>query len=218
MDSIWLWPLALVALLVTWPALSPLVTRLVAGRERSQVGEGLPDRIVLVRVAEPRWLHEEARKAAGTELAAAGFAEAGVYVVREMPELTIGLHAHVAEKAYAILYDHPRSGSWIEFVTRYTDGTLALYTTLDRADVEVPEGSVYVSEPGLSLATLWKRMLADRPAKAMLDCARARAAQDFERGYAESVALHKRRQATPAEREPAVVEKDTKEKDARKAA
>jgi len=61
-------------------------------------------------------------------------------------------------------------------------------------------------------------MLADRPAKAMLDCARARAAQDFERGYAESVALHKRRQATPAEREPAVVEKDTKEKDARKAA
>jgi len=169
-------------------------------------------------VAEPRWPHEEARKAAGTELAAAGFAEAGVYVVREMPELTIGLHAHVAEKAYAILYDHPRSGSWIEFVTRYTDGTLALYTTLDRADVEVPEGSVYVSEPGLSLATLWKRMLADRPAKAMLDCARARAAQDFERGYAESVALHKRRQATPAEREPAVVEKDTKEKDARKAA
>ena len=193
MDSIWLWPLALVALLVAWPALSPLVARLAKGRVRSQVREGLPDRIVLVRVAEPSGPHDEARKVADKDLAAAGFAEAGVYVVREMPELTIGLHAHVAEKAYAILYDHPRSGFWSEIVTRYTDGTLALFTTLDRADVDVPEGSVYVSEPTLSLALLWKRMLADRPRKAMLDCARARAAQDFERGYAESVEHHKRR-------------------------
>ena len=58
---------------------------------------------------------------------------------------------------------------------------------------DVPEGSLHVSEPKLSVALLWKRMLAERPQKPMLECTRARAAQDFEKGYAESVAHHKRR-------------------------
>jgi hypothetical protein len=74
-------------------------------------------------------------------------------------------------------------------------------TTLDPLEVDAPEGSVHVSAPSLSLAELWKRMLAERPKKAMLECVRARAAQDFERGYAESVAHHKRRTASAA-REP----------------
>ena len=56
-------------------------------------------------------------------------------------------------------------------------------------------------------------MLAERPDKPMLECARARAAQDFERGYAESMAHHKRHAAPPAE--PA---HELTEKDARKAA
>ena len=198
MDTIWLWPLALVAVLVAWPALRPLAARLFADRARRDVLSEQPERIDLLRVADPKWPHDDARKLAETQLASAGFAEAGVYVVREMPELTLGLHAHVSEKAYAILYDHPRAGFWSEFVTRYEDGTLATFTTLEPAEVDMPEGSVLVAEPKLSVTLLWKRMLADRPQKPMLDCNRARAAQDFEKGYAESVALHKRRKADAA--------------------
>lgn len=198
MDSIWLWPLALVALLVAWPALRPFAARLFADRLRRQAIAEQPDRIYLLRVAEPNWRHDDDRKLAETQLATTGFAEAGVYVVREMPELTLGLHVHPAERAYAILYDHPRSGFWSEFVTRYEDGTLATFTTLEPAEVDLPQGSVYVSEPKLSLTLLWKRMLAERPQKPMLDCTRARAAQDFEKGYAESVAYHKRRKAEAA--------------------
>jgi hypothetical protein len=192
-DSIWLWPLGLVALLVAWPALSPLVARLFSDRVRTPALTEQPDHIYLLRVAEPKWRHDDPRQLAETQLASAGFVEAGVFVVREMPELTLGLHAHVAERAYAILYDHPRSGFWSEFVTRYEDGSLATYTTLEPAEVDMPEGSVHVSEPQLSLTLLWKRMLAERPKKPMLECVRARAAQDFEKGYAESVAHHKRR-------------------------
>jgi hypothetical protein len=200
-DAIWLWPLALVAFLVALPALQPLAARLLGRRYKPQALAEAPDRIFLVRMAEPRWRHDEARRAAEKQLAAAGFAEAGVYVVREMPDLTLALHAHVAERAYAIVYDHPHSGFWSEFVTRFADGTLATYTTLDPIEVDAPEGSVQVSAPELSLAELWKRMLAERPKKAMLECVRSRAAQDFERGYAESMAHHKRRTAS-AVREP----------------
>ena len=198
MDSIWLWPLVLVAVLVAWPALRPFAARLFADRLRRQALIEPPDRIYLVRVAEARWRHDDARQLAETQLATAGFAESGVYVVREMPDVTLGLHTHPAEKAYAILYDHPRAGFWSEFVTRYADGTLATFTTLEPAEVDVPEGSVHVSEPRLSLTLLWKRMLAERPKKPMLECTRARAAQDFEKGYADSVIYHKRRRTESA--------------------
>lgn len=200
MESIWLWPLALVAVLLAWPALRPLVARLFADRMRPQALAAQPDRIYLLRVEEARWRHAESREAAERQLAAAGFADAGTYVVREMPDLTLGLHAHTGERAYAILYDHPRSGFWAEFVTRYTDATLATYTTLEPMDVDLPQGSVYVADPRLTLTQLWQRMLAERPKKPMSECSRARAAQDFERGYAESVAYHKRHTTTaPAE-------------------
>jgi hypothetical protein len=59
-------------------------------------------------------------------------------------------------------------------------------------DVEVPEGSVHVAAPELSVGELWRRMLAERPQLPMRECSRGAAARDFERGYAESIERHKR--------------------------
>ena len=192
MDSIWLWPLALVAVLFALPALRDLAARLAAGRYRAQVREVTPDFISLVRVREPRWRNSRAVALADHDLCAAGFAEAGTYVVHQMPELTVGLYALPGECAYAVIYDHPASGFWAELVTRYHDGSLANFTTLEPMDVEVPEGSLHVAAPESSVGDLWKRMKSERPTKPMRDCSRASAARDFERGYAESVARHKR--------------------------
>ena len=210
MDSIWLWPLGLVAFLLAWPALRALGVRYLGGKLRPQALSAQPDRIYLVRVAEPRWRNAQLRDAADRQLANAGFVEAGVHLVREMPELTLALYAHPAESAYAMFYDHPRSGFWAEFVTRYQDGTLATFTTLEPMDVDVPEGSVHVAAPQLTLGELWKKMLAERPTKPMRACDRGHAAQDFERGYAESMAYHK--QHTPQ------VSEDDSDEDMKRAA
>lgn len=193
MDSIWLWPLALVAFLMAWPALHAVALRVLGGRVRSQADTAQPDHIYLVRVAEPNSRHEQSRQTTERQLAEAGFVEAGAYLVREMPELSLALYAHPAERAYAVIYDHPRSGSWAEFVTRYEDGSLATYTTLEPVELDLPEGSVHVAAPQLSLGVLWKRMLNERAEKSMRPCDRSHAARDFERGYAESMAYHKRR-------------------------
>ncbi len=201
MDSIWLWPLALVAFLFAWPALRVLAARLTADRFPSQALGAAPERISLVRVAEPRWRNAKPRESAERQLAEAGFVEAGAYSVREMAELTLALYANPAARAYAVLYDHPHSGFWAEFVTRYQDGTLANYTSLEPMHADVPEGSVHVAAPELSLAELWKRMLAERPERAMRECSRSAAASDFERGYAESVAHHRQRSVAPEARE-----------------
>lgn len=191
MDSIWLWPLGLVAFLLAWPALRVLGVRYLGGKHRPQAMAPQPDRIFLVRVAEPRWRNPQPHESADRQLSSAGFVEAGVYLVREMPELTLAMYAHPAESAYAVLYDHPRSGFWAEFVTRYDDGSIVTYSTLEPMDVDMPTGSVHVAAPELSLGDLWKKMLAERPKQAMRPCDRGRAAQDFERGYAEAVAYHK---------------------------
>lgn len=197
MDSIWLWPIALVAFLLCWPVLRAIAVHGLGGRLRAQALAEQPDRICLVHVPRPTWRDAAAHETAERQLASAGFAPAGVYMVREMPGLTLGLHVHAAECAYAMLYDHPRSGSWSEFVTRYEDGSIADFTTLEPMEVDLPEGSVHVAAPQLSLTELWARMLAERPRKSMRACSAACAAQDFERGYADSVAHH-RRHAAPA--------------------
>ncbi len=199
MDSIWLWPVGLVAFLLSWPALRAIAVRVVGGKLRTQAMAEQPDRIYLVHVLHPQWRNEQSREIAERHLGAAGFAPAGVYMVREMPELTLGLHANIAENAYAMLYDHPRSGFWAEFVTRYEDGSIANYTTLEPMEIELPAGSVHVAAPELSLTDLWKKMLAERPRKNMIACSATRAAQDFERGYAESVAYHKQQERSVVE-------------------
>lgn len=192
----WILPIALVAFIASWPLWRRFLANAGASAHRVQALADPPERITLQRVGDPRWRHPAACELAHRQLAAAGFVECGAYVIREMRDLTLGLYAHPAERAYAMVYDHPRSGSWVEFVTRYQDDTLANYTTLEPMDVDVPEGSIHVAAPDLSVADLWKRMLAERPTRAMRECSRAAAAGDFERGYAESVAHHKRTVAT----------------------
>lgn len=191
MDSIWLWPLALVAFLLSWPAVRAVVARVAGKHYRAKALTSPPDRIYLVRATKPAWRHEQARDSSARQLANAGFENAGTFVVREMPELTLGLYANSTENAYAIVYDHPRSGFWAEFVTRYEDGSVASFSTLEPMEVDVPVGSIHVAAPELSLADLWKRMLAERPKQAMKPCTPFTAAPDFEKGYAESVAYHK---------------------------
>lgn len=190
----WILPAFVLALVLTWPVWRRVLAQTRPVRTAPEVADQ-PDRISLHRVGDPSWRHPRTHELAARQLGAAGFVESGAWTVRGMPDLLLALHAHPAERAYAVIYDHPHSEAWVEFVTRYDDGTLANYTTLEPVDVEIPEGSIHVAAPHLSVDELWKRMLAERPTRPMRECSRANAARDFERGYADSVAHHKRTQS-----------------------
>lgn len=193
--EVWFLPVMLLLVVLSWPAWRWVLEN--APRQRPQALGEQPERISLVRIGEPAWRHPRTCELADRQLTAAGFVDSGCHVVREMPDLTLGLYANPAERAYAVLYDHPHSEAWVEFVTRYEDGSIANYTTLEPMDVEVPEGSVHVAAPQSSVGELWKRMLAERPQRPMRECSRGAAARDFERGYAESIARHKRAATAP---------------------
>lgn len=197
----WFLPVVLLVIVLSWPAWRWWLAN-ARSRPRPQALGEQPERISLVRVGEPAWRHARSCELADRQLTAAGFVDSGCHVVREMPDLTLGLYAHPGERAYAVLYDHPHSEAWVEFVTRYEDGSLANYTTLEPMDVEIPEGSVHVAAPQLSVGELWKRMLAERPQRPMRECSRGSAARDFERGYAESIERHKRSAAAAAPEAP----------------
>ena len=186
-----MWPLGLVEFLLSWPVVRSLTVRLTRGRFRTQALGTQPDRINLVRATQPNWRQDQLREHSARQLSAAGFVNAGTFQVREMPELTLGLYANAQENTYAMLYDHPRMGFWAEFVTRYQDGTVANFTTLEPMDIQIPNGFMHVAAPHLTIGDLWKTMLADRPAKPMLPCNPFTAAVDFEKGYAAAMAYHK---------------------------
>ena len=149
-----MWPLGLVAFLLSWPVVRSLTVRLTRGRFRTQALGTQPDRINLVRATQPNWRQEQLREHSARQLSAAGFVNAGTFQVREMPELTLGLYANAQENTYAMLYDHPRTGFWAEFVTRYQDGTVANFTTLEPMDIEVPNGFMHVAAPHLTIGDL----------------------------------------------------------------
>jgi hypothetical protein len=77
-------------------------------------------------------------------------------------------------------------------VTRYHDGSLANFTTLEPMDVEVPEGSLYVAAPGYSVAELWQRMKCRAAGETHARVLTRRSFEGLRRGYAESVARHRR--------------------------
>jgi len=89
-DSIWLWPIALMAFLLCWPVLRAIAMHILGGTLRAQALAEQPDRIYLVHVLRPQWRNAASYENAAGQLTGAGLAPAGVYMVREMPELTLG--------------------------------------------------------------------------------------------------------------------------------
>ena len=115
MDSIWLWPLALVAFLLAWPALRALGVRLLSGKLRSQALAPQPDHIFLVRVADPKWRDPQTPASAERSLAAAGFVEAGVYLSDRTYvglQLNLGADRTKGENSAAAKLEYQLTKSW----------------------------------------------------------------------------------------------------------
>ncbi len=134
--------LALVAALAAIFMLKRILTYLLmrrAGRQAlAEVGKRaltkLPEYVSLSRVESPDWTNEELVRQQAEPLLACAFQDAGVYSVNKMPGVLIRMMCQPQSGVAAHIYDHPRSGSWIEMVTRYNDGS---------ADKTIPTNKIY---------------------------------------------------------------------------
>jgi hypothetical protein len=139
--------LALVAALAAIFMIKRILTYLLmlrAGRQAlAEAGKRaltkLPEYVILSLVESPEWTNQEFVRQQAEPLLGCGFQDAGVYKVDKMPGVVIRMMCQPETGVSAHIYDHPRSGSWIEMVTRYDDGSTHSVSTLPPNGMKHPK-------------------------------------------------------------------------------
>ncbi len=99
----------------------------------------LPEHITLARVESPAWRDAAAIEQQTAPLLHEGFTDLGAYRVDKTPEVLIRILFQPQTYVAAHIYDHPTAGSWIEFATRYTDGSSHTLSTMPPTGMQQPD-------------------------------------------------------------------------------
>src|SRR5947207_10448082 len=89
----------------------------------SEVGrraaEKQPERIRMISRDRHAWTKEAAYQDF-VPLLAKGFEEVGIYGIDVLPGVTTRFFVNPEMSVYAVLYDHPKAGVWLNLITLYT--------------------------------------------------------------------------------------------------
>ncbi len=204
--------LILGALLFFWKLfgkklLSFFLLRGVSRAALSKIGEaavsGQPDSVSLHRLSSEPW-KDNTVPTMISELKMIGFMDAGTYSVNPMPGVKVCLMVSSKDSAVANLFEHPKASPWIEFVTRYQDGTNATLATSPSTGLARPSWLTTMRAPKGSARDLAQTFLSDRPFKAMKTVTLDNAVQGFEEGYARYMSWRKETKVKPEEVAPTV--------------
>lgn len=191
MGSILFWVGALVALSL----LSPLLKFLIAAVAGKQIAANAlakqPDQIHLWGTNSNAWKHAAAARNVVDALTSRGFVDAGVYTITEMPGFVVQLLAHSGDGFYAAVYEHPKTGSWFDLVSRFQDGTSVTYSTSPPTALNPRPGHPSVNLRGTEPLAALDKALAHRPSRPLKPVSTNAAVTVFEHAYAESIAYRK---------------------------
>ncbi len=184
--------LALVAALAAVFMLKRILTYLLmrrAGRQAlAEAGKRavtkLPEYVSLSRVESPDWTDQELVQQQAEPLLACGFQDAGVYSVDKMPGVLIRMMCQPQTGVAAHIYDHPRSGSWIEMVTRYDDGSTHAVSTLPPNGMKHPDWYRKIqADKTIPTNNIYERFLPQRQQHGIKLVAASDLAREFEEAY-----------------------------------
>jgi hypothetical protein len=153
----------------------------------------LPDQIHLTRRTDQQWANAAAANALAQPLLDAGFEDSGTFAIEELPGVLCRLMVHPADAIGASVYEHPKTGVWLELVTRYHDGTTASFSTRRPSGMDPRPGHLSTHAPGAGALALLERVRSERPLKTLTPISAATYPRTFEAGYAEGIAWRKRR-------------------------
>jgi hypothetical protein len=150
-----------------------------------------PDRVHLIRRDRSAWKQEAAYNDFAP-LLAEGFEDAGTYGIDPLPDVMARFFVNPETKTYAVIYDHPKAGVWLNFVALYTNGDSSTYSNTPARGLNPRPGHEVVNEPGATAQELYKMFLARRPDGWMRSVDREAVIASFEKAYAEGMAWRKR--------------------------
>ncbi len=100
-------------------------------------------------------------------LLARSFSEVADFSIAEIPELKVRLLMKSAKSIYACICEYPKHGTWLDLVSHYEDGGIAIFSTARDPGVEHSAGDLTVHAPELSADMLYTRMLKERPERTL---------------------------------------------------
>lgn len=119
-------------------------------------------------------------------LRALGFEDAGTYSVDKMPGVHIKMMVQAADRVYVNVYEHPKAGDWVEFVTKYENHSTVSLSTLPPTGVQGPPWLTSIKcTKGTPMAQLYQQLLQQRKKGAMKAITTGSAKHEFEEGYAQ---------------------------------
>lgn len=143
------------------------------------------------------WRDASTASALADPLLRAGFDDAGIYSVDEIPGVVLHLMSKPDEGLTAIVYEHPRVGHWMEVVTRFKDGTSFSLSTSRTVPMDVRPGHPRLRMPEAGPSQLVERLRRERPRQPFVDCSPGTLVQQFEDAYAEEMAWRKQHGVSP---------------------
>lgn len=199
------------ALIIAWAAifiLKQVVKQAIlrgAGRAAlSEVGKRaltrVPQQVSLVRTEFPTWTHGSEVEQQAAPLRSQAFKDLGVYSVNTIPGVFIRMMAHPQTYVAAHIYDHPKSGSWTELVTRYNDGSSHSLSTLPTTGMDHPEWFRKIqADKNTPNDQLYRQFLTQREWHGIKSVAPEDSIREFEENYAKLAAWRQERGITPKE-------------------
>ena len=172
----------------------------VLGAVGKQALQRVPQQVALQKTEFPTWTHQSEVEKQAAPLRKEGFTDLGVYAVSTIPGVMIRMMAHPQTYVAAHIYDHPRSGSWTEFVTRYTDGSSHSLSTLPPTGMDAPDWFRRIeADKSTPTDQLYHQFLTQREWHNIRQVAPADTIKEFEDNYAKLMAWRQQRGITPTE-------------------
>ncbi len=155
---------------------------------RDAATTAIPPRIHLEAAEAIDWDDEERIEALVEPLPGLGFEDAGLYAFREMRGIRLHAWVNPDQSAYAVVYEHPVAGAWMDFVSRYDDGTSITFTnTSQGGGLDHQPGHSIERRPGLDPQTLYREFLEARPPRPAIPVRAGDFVADFEKAYADEM-------------------------------
>jgi len=185
-------------------ALPRLLARKAAREALSAVGRRalarVPEQITLARLDSPQGRNQAAVEQQAAPLLRAGFTDLGTYGADKMSDVFIRMLFHPQTYVAAHIYDHPRVGSWIEFASRYTDGSSHTLTTLSPTGLDHPAWVRTVrADKSTPTDQLYQQFLTQREWHNIKPVAAGEAVHEFEDGYLRLMIWRQNTGITPEE-------------------
>lgn len=172
-----------------------------AEQAQNATATAAPARIHLVPMAVNDWDDPEAVSAQTEPLASLGFEKVGDFEVEPVDGLRLEAWVQPREIVAVVVYEHPKAGVWIDYVTRFEDGSSITYanSTMGSAVDHAP-GHTVERFPGMDPTELYRKFLADRPQGPAKAYTASNFVEMFEKAYADEMDWRNAR-GGPTERE-----------------